>query len=363
MKVLFIAPYFYPSIGGVEKHVLEISKRLVKKGFSITIIAEDKNSDVTTNYQDRVSSDSKANITKKTVKSIYFDNKIGKKIRVFRFKFGRANRLKKFKIWYCLFKNRKLIQEADIIHCHDVFIWYLPFRFLYPNKKVYTTFHGYESYPIKKGAWLVHKISEKLSNGNICVGEYLHKWYGTNPTYLTYGAVTLPKAFPKIKKNISALFWGRLDVQTSILEYCKAVKILKKKYPEFFFRVIGDGKQRKEVENYVSVEGFKLSAEHELSKYRFAFVSRYLSTLEAMAAKRLVFVLYDNPVKKDCFAMGPFAKRVILVGSAEELVSKVEYYLSNPKEEKKIINEAFEWVSKQSWDRLIAKYLSLWKQT
>ena len=68
-------------------------------------------------------------------------------------------------------------------------------------------------------------------------------------------------------------------------------------------------------------------------------------------------------MKKDCFAMGPFAKRVILVGSAEELVSKVEYYFSNPKEEKKIINEAFEWVSKQSWDRLVAKYLSLWKQT
>lgn len=362
MKVLFIAPYFYPSIGGVEKHVWEISKRLVKKEFSITIIAENRNPDVDVNYQGRLSSDSEANIAKETAKSSYFDDKIYKKIRILRFKFGSANRLKKFKIWYMLFKNRNLIKEADIIHCHDVFIWYLPFRFLYPNKKVYTTFHGYESYPIKKGAWLVHKISEKLSKGNICVGDYLHKWYRTKPTYLTYGAVIIPKVSAKIEKNKSALFWGRLDEQTSILEYCKAVKILKEKYPDFFFRVIGNGRQRKEVEKYVSVEGFKLSAEKELPKYRFAFVSRYLSTLEAMAAKRLVFVLYDNPVKRDCFAIGPFAKRVVLAGSATELVSQAEYYLSNPKEEKKIINEAFEWVNKQSWDRLIVKYLSLWEQ-
>jgi len=37
-------------------------------------------------------------------------------------------------------KNRQLLQNADIIHCHDVFYWYLPFRFLYPHKPVFTPF-------------------------------------------------------------------------------------------------------------------------------------------------------------------------------------------------------------------------------
>ena len=69
----------------------------------------------------------------------------------------------------------------------------LPFRFLCPTKKVYTTFHGYEgnSIPTKK-AILMHKISEKLSNGNICIGDFLEKWYGTKATYISYGATEIP---------------------------------------------------------------------------------------------------------------------------------------------------------------------------
>jgi len=71
-----------------------------------------------------------------------------------------------------------LIQEADIVHCHDVFFWYLPFRFLYPKKKVFTTFHGWEGiFPPKWQAKVIRNISEKLSFGNICVGDFIRKWY------------------------------------------------------------------------------------------------------------------------------------------------------------------------------------------
>ena len=43
MNVLFFAKSFYPNIGGVEKHLLEISNRLIEKGFKITVITEDIN--------------------------------------------------------------------------------------------------------------------------------------------------------------------------------------------------------------------------------------------------------------------------------------------------------------------------------
>ena len=39
-KVLFLARRFHPYIGGVEKHVHEISKELIKKGYEITVITE-----------------------------------------------------------------------------------------------------------------------------------------------------------------------------------------------------------------------------------------------------------------------------------------------------------------------------------
>ena len=85
------------------------------------------------------------------------------------------NWFEKFYVWIWFWKNKQLIKNADIVHAHDVFYWYLPFRFMFPRKKVFITFHGYESYPVRKRAIIVRRISELLSNGNICVGDFIKK--------------------------------------------------------------------------------------------------------------------------------------------------------------------------------------------
>ncbi|MCS7093680.1 MAG: glycosyltransferase family 4 protein [Candidatus Aenigmarchaeota archaeon] len=38
MKIAQVCPFFYPVLGGMEKHVLEISKELVKNGFEVTVL-------------------------------------------------------------------------------------------------------------------------------------------------------------------------------------------------------------------------------------------------------------------------------------------------------------------------------------
>ncbi|MCK4823009.1 glycosyltransferase, partial [bacterium] len=38
MKVLMVAPYLYPEAGGVESYVYNISKRMVERGFDVTIL-------------------------------------------------------------------------------------------------------------------------------------------------------------------------------------------------------------------------------------------------------------------------------------------------------------------------------------
>ncbi|MDO8659724.1 MAG: glycosyltransferase, partial [Candidatus Parcubacteria bacterium] len=162
MKVLFLTRLFYPHIGGVEKHVLEISKILIKKGYKVIVVAE--------KHQDNLRNKEEFN-----------------GITIYRIDVGNNQWFKKFKIWWWFIKHIGFLKKADIIHCHDVFFWYLPFRFLFLKKPVYTTFHGYESYPISKRAIFVRKISEILSWGNICIGDYIKKWYGTKPTYISYG--------------------------------------------------------------------------------------------------------------------------------------------------------------------------------
>jgi glycosyltransferase involved in cell wall biosynthesis len=338
MKILFLARRFYPYIGGVEKHVFEISKILIQSGHEVSVITE---------------LGDQRNIKHFEIKD---------RIKIYRINAGPINKNQKITIWRELLSCKKVIQDADVVHCHDVFFWYLPFRFLFPNKPVYTTFHGYEGYPIAKKAIAVRKLSEKLSWGNICIGDFIKKWYGTNPTYVSYGAVDLPQANKEKVKKESALFFGRLDDQTGILTYDAAIDQVKKEYPNFDFLVIGDGEYKSKIDKRTKVKGFQDSPEKYFATYRFAFVSRYLSILEAFAAKRLVFAVYDNPVKEDYLRMAPYAGFIIITKNQEELAKKIMYYLQHPEKEKELVEKAYDWAKVQTWTKFVNLYLKLWER-
>ena len=379
MKILFLTRRFYPEVGGVEKHVLEISKRFVKRGHEVKIITElgpNNQHSKKNDYQSIGQSDTQSINSKQPVKSIQSEHFELGPVKVFRFKFGKDNWFKKFRIWATLFRNLNLITDADVVHCHDVFFWYLPFRFLFPGKKVFTTFHGYETYPLKFKNILIRKFSELLSYGTICVGDFMKKWYFAKPDFVIYGGVNKikssklpPKAdqplAEKIKsfnKNNSALFIGRLDEQTNIREYCSAVSKIKKKIPHFKFEIAGDGKFRSHAARFGKVLGFIKNPEDNFAEYRFAFVSRYLSILEAMAAKKLVFAMYDNPIKEDYLRMTPFASSIIITDSPEDLADKINFYLKNSEEEQKAIKKSYSWVKDKSWEEVVNIYQKLWSK-
>jgi len=340
MNILFFSRLFHPNIGGVEKHVLKISEVLIKKGHNVTVVSEQDAHFTGSNYR---------------------------RIAIYKMPVGKNNWFKKFRIWIWLLKNISLIKKADVIHCHDVFFWYLPFRFLFPFKKVFVTFHGYENYPLKSRQILMHKISEKLAFGNICIGDFIQKWYKTKPTYVSYGAVDVIRSkrrkHEKEKQNKnSAVFIGRLDKQTGIKMYVDAYKLIKKKIPDFELLAIGDGPYRGKIAKDIKTLGFQREPEKHFKNYRFAFVSRYLSILEAMAYRKLVFAVFDDPIKKDYLEMSPFAKYIIISGSLADLCSKIKLYLNSRKQERKLVEKAFFWVRKQTWNELTNIYLKLWQK-
>lgn len=335
MRILFFTNYFYPHIGGVEKHVLELSYELIRKGYEVNIITQ------------------------------RFDKKLPEfekynKIKIYRIDGGRLNWFQKFRIWRQLFRNIKLIKNSDIIHCHDVFFWYLPFRFLFFWKKVFVTFHGYESYPVPFKNIVGRRITEVLTYGNICIGDFMRDWYFSSPTLVSYGGVTLPKnSFSPSPSNYSALFYGRLDDQTGIREFIKAVSLIRKKIPKFKFKIIGSGKYKNLVKEE-DFQGFKMNPEKELKYVRFAFLSRYLSILEALAAKRLVFATFDNSIKEDYLKMSPFEKFIVIVRSPEELCERLLYYISNPDEEKQLVERGYRFAKENSWKKVADAYQTLW---
>lgn len=358
MKILFLSRLFYPHIGGVEKHVLEVGKRLVAQKNSVIVITEAYN-------QHNQSESESAKVTG----SIFG-------ITIYRMHVGSNMFLKKFFIWFWLLKHQNLIRQADIIHAHDVFFWYLPFRFLYPQKKVFTTFHGYEGNNMPNFRSIaMHKIAEKLSWGNICVGEFLTKWYGTKPTYITYGAISpevrkvTTNVMPEKGKTYHVTFVGRLEEETGIIVYLWAVLLLKEKGYRVSLTVCGDGSQRQRCEDFmrnydvsVTFVGFVKDVLPYIEKSDFVFVSRYLGILESLEKKKPVFALYNNLIKKDYLSMTPFAKSIIICENENDVVHAFIKLVHEKKQRAIKVETGYAWAKKQTWENLVNTYKNLWQK-
>jgi len=332
MKILFLARRFYPDTGGVEKHVTEISKVLIKKKHKVTVITQSQGE--VSEYEG---------------------------IKIIRIPEKRKGFSEKLHIWKWMLKNWRIIKESDIVHIHDVYFWFLPSRILFLGKKSFITFHGYETYPITRKSILIRKISELVSDGNIIVGDFIKKWYHTKPDFVIYGGVSVPGMVRKPEKIESALFIGRLDEHTGALDYAKTVDLVRKSHPKFKFAILGDGKYLSKLIRFKPL-GYKENINDFLVQNNFAFVSRYLSILEALAVKRMVFALYDNPIKEDYLKMAPFAKHIIIADTPENLARKVKYFLGNEKKSKKFTSQGYDWVKNETWEKVVDTYMALWKK-
>ena len=79
-----------------------------------------------------------------------------------------------------------------------------------------------------------------------------------------------------------------------------------------------------------------------------------------MVAKRPVIAVYDNPVKEDYLRMAPYAKWIIIEKEPAMIAKRIEELLNNPEKEKKMVESAYRWVKKQSWEEMVRVYLKLW---
>lgn len=342
MKILFLSRYFYPQIGGVEKHVLEISRILAKQGDTISIIAEGSNEKQIRKAQN---SDFENNII------------------IHRMPFFKNGKFKKFQIWFWFFRNIKLFKNVDIIHVHDVFFWYLPFRFLFPRKKVFITFHGYETiFPPEKKAIFIRRLSRFLSNGTINIGNYINKWYKTPANFTIYGGAE-NKNFWRNQNNDSGnlvlkiIFIGRIEKDNGIEIYSQILEKLKNKKIKFKFMAIGDGNLRFLFEKYGQVTGFANKVEKYLKNSDLVFASSYLSILEAFAFKKLVISIWQNDLKKD-YLETPFSNFLIKGNDSKNIVN--DFLNLKIEEKNKMIESAFSYVEKNTWEDVVKIYKRLW---
>lgn len=330
MKILFLTRLYYPHIGGVEKHIEEVSKILIKKGCKITV--------VTTKHDEALS---------------YSDTVHG--IKVIRFKQPNIKYIGLIYTWYWFIRNINLIKESDIIHIHDVFIWYWPFRIIFPKKKVYITYHGrWGKYPIPKVDIIQKRIGARFSDGVISIGDYIDKNYGIKSDVISYGAASIP--IRKVKKdNKLIVYVGRLDEDIALQTFFEALKIIK----DYKIIFCGEGKLSYEANLYGDVKGF-VDPEPYLRAAKYCFASGYLTIMEALANRCLVFTAYNNPLQKDYYELTPFKKYIISTLNPVQLLKYFKYYNNHTEMTNKIIERGYEWVKLQSWEKLVDLYLKLW---
>ena len=317
MKALIITESYLPRIGGVEKHIAGIKPYLEQAGFELKIFD----------------------------KAAIFQDRPLKKI------FGLLE------IWWALFKKIKWIKEADIIFIHDVFIYYLPFKFLFPSKKIISTFHGWEKiYPIPLKNICYKQIAQKLSHRSISIGSYINKYYHlqSKNNDLSYGAVDLPpvKIDSKAKEKNSFLFVGRLEKDTGLAIFLEFLDILIEKKIIFSVKFCGDGEMKKNCLRYGQVLGF-VDPSKFLAKSEFCFAGGYLSILEAMAYSNIVLSGFDHDLKKDYLLDSPFAQNIICADQAQLLFEKY-HYLQNKDQ---IIQANYNLARQYSFAKLAKLYL------
>lgn len=279
MKILFISRTTSPHVGGVERHIEKISELLTKSGHDIKTISEDN------------------------------------------IKYPHLKFLGLLYIWVWIFRNRNLITQSDIIHVHDVFIWYLPFKFFYKYKKFFVTIHGLEwATPLKKFSLLQKRMAVLLSNGSIGVGKFLEKYIGVKFNKIIYGGVSNIRKFDTKVRN-SALYVGRLEKDTGLLEFLRYLK----SHPNLKVDFVGDGTLRKQCEKYGKVYGF-CDPTPFYRKAETVVPSGYLTYLEAKSYRAKIMTFYSTQLKKEYW----------------EEIKKIKTF--------------------PTWDEVTAEYIKLWKK-
>jgi glycosyltransferase involved in cell wall biosynthesis len=343
MKILFVSRLYMPHIGGVEIHLREISTILIRMGHEVTIITgqDDKKLRLETNY---------------------------KGIQVYRIPYEATGN--KQKTWNEIKKYSYLFDDVDVVHVHDVFWWILPVYFKI-KKKVYLTFHGWETkLPIPINSKIHRFLVSQISLKTIHVGNFIQEFYWDKPNQVIYGGINL-KRFTKsnnktikhiIKSNkLRFVFVGRLDVDTDIKLYINFLKKLQYKKINFDIIWVGDGALKKQCEEFGEVTGFQKNISKYIVNSDFVFSSSYLSILESLCLEKIILSFYSNPLKKRYLELFPGYKYLLVSGSVDGMLKKLEHLLTSRKLLASMQKDAGIFAKKYTWEKVVATYLKLWK--
>ena len=339
-----IAPRFHPSIGGVEKHVFKVAEGLLEKGFSVTVL--------TTSHD-------------KNLKS----REIFNGIRIVRFPHKLENNSISVVLW--MFRHRSAFSAYDVIHVHDptpLVFWCSILKIIQPSKPLHVTFHGFERDPLPFRFVILRQLAKMISSTSICIGGFMEKLYGPHCDKKIIGAVRIEQS--SYDESEGAVFVGRLEKDTGILEFIDALVILKREYnQDISLAVCGNGSLREVISNRsrkenlrIDLHGFVPNVLEMLQSSSICLAAGYLSILESLAVGVPVVTVANSALKmsylKSMIAEGaPISVQTNPRGIALEVLK----LMTVPELYSKISHSGIDFSKRMTWDNMINLYIESWE--
>jgi len=374
MKVLMLTDYFYPLVGGgVEKVILELSKKLVDSGNEVCVLTLN-----TTNLK-KIENFQGIQIIR--VKAYDLTKIIGLQSAI------------SLNLWS---ESKKLIKEfqPDIVHLHNRFFFttligiFLRKRFHFPTV---ITIHlgtieylkGIKGYFIKK----IEKLMIRLINNNsnvVTAVSYSVKDNGIKLGININKCIVIPNgvdlSFFKMKRTFRSkprkiIFIGRLLANKGPHILVKSAKLIIKKIPDVQFFIVGDGPLRGNIEQYCKKNNLtknikflgKVEDIREIMKEGDVYVrpsyldGMPLGVLEAMAAE--LPVIATNIAGTVEIIQHGKTGHLIRAGNVQELADAIIELLMNPSYMEKIAKNGLKFIqSKYDWADISTEYKKCYEE-
>ena len=348
---MMIAPSYPPNMGGVERHVFEVHRALQRLGMRGQVVVL---KDRPPRLQDS------PDVTWLGSRKLW----------------GRVPKTTRLRMTWDL---RRLVREINprVVHLHDSYAMLPIVRLLGLLPRTYVTFHGWEGVcPVRPEAIATRqKVANRL-RGNIAIGDFIPKWYGTEADFVNYGGVEVERYSAAAGEdadpdNRSMAYFGRFEQDTGILDVVEAVRRSNAGSDRpLLLDLYGMGSLEKrlvalceQTSNAVRILPPVTDIAELLPKYRNVFVSGYLSILESLCAERTVCAYYHNRLREEYLRLHPAASSMFICGSVDDIIACLSLCRSDPPGVLSKCRGGWEWAKKQTWDSVARVYLKLWNCT
>jgi phosphatidyl-myo-inositol alpha-mannosyltransferase len=248
LKIGMVSEYYFPLLGGMTEHVLNVSNRLARKGFNIKIITS--NSDEN-KIPEKLTGTAGANIIRvgRSV-PLYINGSVG------RITMG----------WNLRVRIREMLEEEkfDLLHLHSPTVLTLPvFTLMEANCTCFGTYHTYfdssmlySLFRNRVQRMAIDKLAGQIAVSRSCI-DAMRRYFTLNPRIIPNGVdvdvfhpnVPPLEKFMDGKKNI--LFMGRFDPRNGLSLMLKAFIRIREEYSGVRLIIVGDGPFRNYYKNLI----------------------------------------------------------------------------------------------------------------